>query len=39
MNHEYIEPRFLHAASGSGQALDGEMVVFDADGSATPTRC
>ncbi len=32
-NHEYIEPRFLHAAKWAGQALDGDMVVFAADGS------
>jgi secreted PhoX family phosphatase len=33
MNHEYIEPRFLHAAKWAGQALDSDMVVFGADGS------
>jgi uncharacterized protein len=33
MNHEYIEPRFLHAAAWAGQALDGETVVFAEDGS------
>ena len=33
MNHEYVEPRFLHAAKWAGQALDGETVVFAADGS------
>jgi secreted PhoX family phosphatase len=33
MNHEYIEPRLLHAAKWAGQALDGDMVVFAADGS------
>ena len=32
INHEYIEPRFLHAAAWAGQALDGDMVVFDAAG-------
>ncbi len=32
-NHEYIEPRMLHAAKWAGQALDGETVVFGADGS------
>lgn len=32
-NHEYIEPRLLHAAKWAGQALDGDMVVFAADGS------
>lgn len=33
MNHEYIEPRLLHAAKWAGQSLDGDMVVFAADGS------
>lgn len=33
MNHEYIEPRFLHAAKWAGQTLDGDTVVFAADGS------
>ena len=32
INHEYVEPRFLHAAAWTGQALDGEMVVFDGAG-------
>ena len=32
INHEYIEPRFMHAAKWAGQALDGDMVVFDAAG-------
>ncbi|MGL4236256.1 PhoX family protein [Tabrizicola sp.] len=32
-NHEYIEPRLLHAVKWAGQALDGDMVVFAADGS------
>ncbi len=32
MNHEYVEPRLLHAAAWAGQALDGDMVVFDAAG-------
>jgi uncharacterized protein len=32
MNHEYIEPRFMHAVKWAGQALDGETVVFDANG-------
>jgi uncharacterized protein len=32
MNHEYIEPRFLHAAKWAGQTLDGDTVVFDANG-------
>lgn len=32
VNHEYIEPRFLHAAKWKGQALDADMVVYDADG-------
>lgn len=33
MNHEYIEPRFLHAAQWAGQTLDGETVVYAADGT------
>jgi uncharacterized protein len=33
MNHEYVEPRFLHAVKWAGQALDNEMVVPAADGS------
>ncbi len=33
MNHEYVEPRILHAVKWAGQALDGDMVVFAADGS------
>jgi hypothetical protein len=33
MNHEYIEPRFLHAEKWKGQALDGDTVVFDANGA------
>ncbi len=32
MNHEYIEPRLMHAAKWAGQALDGDTVVFDASG-------
>ena len=32
MNHEYIEPRFLHAAKWAGQAIDGDTVLFDANG-------
>jgi hypothetical protein len=32
MNHEYIEPRFLHAETWKGQALDGDTVVLDANG-------
>lgn len=32
MNHEYVEPRFLHAAKWAGQTLDGDAVVFDANG-------
>ncbi len=31
MNHEYIEPRYLHEAF-RGQPLDSSGVVFDADG-------
>ena len=33
INHEYVEPRFMHAAKWAGQALDGDMVVFDATGT------
>ena len=33
MNHEYIEPRFLHAAKWKGQKLGNETVVFDANGA------
>ncbi len=33
MNHEYVEPRLLHAVKWKGQALDGDTVVFAADGS------
>ena len=33
INHEYVEPRFMHAAKWAGQALDGDMVVFDAAGT------
>ncbi|NHB78427.1 PhoX family protein [Rhodobacter calidifons] len=32
LNHEYIEPRFLHAVKWAGQAIDGDSVVFDANG-------
>jgi hypothetical protein len=32
MNHEYVEPRFFHAANWKGQKLDNETVVFDANG-------
>jgi len=32
LNHEYVEPRYLHADAWKGQALDGETVVFDAEG-------
>jgi uncharacterized protein len=32
-NHEYIEPRFLHAVKWAGQALDGDTVVFAEDGN------
>jgi hypothetical protein len=32
MNHEYVEPRFYHAAKWKGQAIDGDTVVFDASG-------
>jgi uncharacterized protein len=33
MNHEYIEPRLLHSVKWAGQALDGDVVVFAADGT------
>jgi len=32
LNHEYVEPRFVHAVKWAGQALDGDTVVFDANG-------
>jgi len=32
MNHEYVEPRFIHAVKWAGQALDGDTVLFDANG-------
>jgi secreted PhoX family phosphatase len=32
LNHEYIEPRFYHAEKWKGQAIDGDTVVFDANG-------
>jgi secreted PhoX family phosphatase len=32
MNHEYVEPRFMHAETWKGQALDGESVVLTAEG-------
>ncbi len=32
VNHEYIEPRFLHAAKLQGQAVDGDTVPMLADG-------
>jgi secreted PhoX family phosphatase len=32
MNHEYIEPRFMHAVKWAGQELDGDTVVMTADG-------
>ena len=32
VNHEYIEPRFLHAAKYKGMAIDADAVVYDADG-------
>ncbi len=33
MNHEYIEPRFLHAAKVDGQAMSGRDVPMNADGT------
>ena len=32
VNHEYIEPRFLHAEKYKGLELDSSAVVYDADG-------
>lgn len=32
VNHEYVEPRFLHAAAWRGQALGTDDVLYDADG-------
>jgi hypothetical protein len=32
MNHEYVEPRFFHAAKWKGQKADNEGIVFDANG-------
>jgi hypothetical protein len=32
LNHEYVEPRFFHAMKWKGQAIDGDTVVFDANG-------
>jgi len=32
VNHEYVEPRFMHAAKWAGQAIEGEDLVFDANG-------
>jgi hypothetical protein len=32
LNHEYVEPRFVHAAKWAGQALNGDAVVYDANG-------
>lgn len=29
VNHEYVEPRFMHAAKWAGQAIEGENLVFD----------
>ena len=31
-NHEYVEPRYMHAVKWAGQALDGETVVYTAEG-------
>ncbi|KGJ21387.1 PhoX family protein [Paracoccus sanguinis] len=31
VNHEYIEPRFLHAEAYKGQALDSDEVVYDGE--------
>ena len=32
LNHEYIEPRFLHAEAYKGQAFDSDGVLYDAAG-------
>jgi secreted PhoX family phosphatase len=32
INHEYIEPRFMHAVKWKGQKLGNEAVVLDANG-------
>jgi secreted PhoX family phosphatase len=32
LNHEYIEPRFLHAEKYKGQGFDSDKVLVDADG-------
>jgi uncharacterized protein len=32
VNHEYVEPRFLHAAKYKGQAYDADMYWTDANG-------
>ncbi len=32
VNHEYIEPRFLHAEKWKGQAIDADSVVYTSDG-------
>jgi secreted PhoX family phosphatase len=32
LNHEYVEPRFLHAAKYKGQPFDADMVMTDAAG-------
>lgn len=32
LNHEYVEPRFLHLAAYRGQAVDGDAVAIDANG-------
>jgi hypothetical protein len=32
LNHEYVEPRFLHAAKYKGKAVDSDQVMFGEDG-------
>jgi secreted PhoX family phosphatase len=32
VNHEYIEPRFLHAAKYKGMEMENDAVLYDADG-------
>ncbi len=33
LNHEYVEPRFFHAAAWAGKAADSDAVVLSADGT------
>jgi len=36
VNHEYVEPRFLHGEAYAGQSLGGSAVVIEADGTRDP---